>query len=102
MSEVIQSQPINDIPEFLKEAPNFTKPNEEEKHHEKLIEIANGMDEKDAEVISLALVRKYPLILLSAIATEINDLKILESNLIGMSQSFKDRSIIRSGNVDPE
>ena len=53
---------VTEIPSFLKQenVPNFTKPNEEAQHEEKLIEIVNGLDVRDAVIICEALAKKYP------------------------------------------
>lgn len=82
-----------DIPEFLQEAPAFTKPDESEKHLNKLIEIVNGMDEVDIQVVCDAIAKKYPILMLAALASEVQVLKNICTDLDTIASFYKTRDI---------
>lgn len=73
MSQVIQSQPINDIPEFIRNAPNLTKPDEVRQNKERILELIEGMDKADAEVFAAGLAAKYPIETFTALVNLMND-----------------------------
>lgn len=65
------------MPEFLQnheEVPKFTKPGDEERHREKLIEIANATDEDDAKLICDIFAEKYPHLMFSALEDRLHHL----------------------------
>lgn len=70
-----------DIPSFLQEVPDLTKPDENAKHNEKLVEIIQAMDEGDATIACRILARTHPIEMFTALVNEINDLRILRDNV---------------------
>lgn len=71
---------VKEVPSFLKEA-TLTKPDPDAKHYEKLVEIANGFDEEDAKAVCKIFARKYPMLMLKALSTEIYDLRLLRDDV---------------------
>lgn len=73
------------MPEFLQaheDIPKFTKPGDEERHRERLIEIANATDEDDAKIICAIFAERYPRLMLEAIEERID-------SLVGISNKAK-------------
>ena len=71
---------VKDVPEFLKEV-NLTKPDENAKHHEKLLETAKGFDSEEAAIICRIFARKYPDIMFNALKAEIVDLRAIKDDV---------------------
>lgn len=91
MSNIIQSQPeVKEVPSFLKEAA-LTKPDPDAKHHEKLIEIANGFDIEDASIVCQIFARKYPTLMLKALSTEMDDLRALRDDVTKTIDIYKSK-----------
>lgn len=62
-----------EVPSFLTNPEiQLTKPNEEIMHHDKMVEIFSHMDKEDAELACEQLAKKYPVMMLGAVAKEIN------------------------------
>ena len=81
MSNIIQSQPeVKEVPSFLRET-TLTKPDPDAKHHEKLVEISLGFDREDAAVVCKIFARKYPMLMLKALSTEMYDLRLLRDDV---------------------
>lgn len=76
------------IPDFLK-TPELTKPDDNEKHYEKLIEIANGFDEKDATYICRIFARKFPNVMLLTLSSEINSLTLLRDEVLKSYNTYE-------------
>ncbi|MBO7452096.1 MAG: hypothetical protein J6U54_17345 [Clostridiales bacterium] len=75
-----ENKVVREIPEFLKEV-NLTKPDENAKHHEKLLEMAKGFDSEEATIICRIFARKYPTLMLNALSSEIVDLGVLREDI---------------------
>ena len=75
-----QRKIVKEVPEFLKEV-NLTKPDENAKHHEKLLEMAKGFDSEEATIICRIFARKYPTLMLNALSSEITDLGALREDI---------------------
>lgn len=75
-----ENKVVREIPEFLKEA-QLTKPDEAAKHHNKLMEIANGFDEQDAAYVCRIFARKFPDTMFNALKTEMLDLGALKDDV---------------------
>lgn len=73
MSQIIQGRPIEEIPEFIKNAPNLTKPDEVRQNKERILELVEGMDKADAEVFAAGLAAKYPVETFTALVNLMND-----------------------------
>ena len=60
---------VTEVPNFLKpeNVPKLSKPNDEANHEERLVEIVNGLDVRDAVIICDALALKYPAIMGTAL-----------------------------------
>lgn len=68
-----ENQRIDNIPEFLKEAPSLTKPDEVRQNKERILELVEGMDKADAEVFAAGLAAKYPIETFTALVNLMND-----------------------------
>ena len=75
-----QRKIVKEVPEFLKEV-NLTKPDENAKHHDRLMEIACGFDEQDAAYVCRIFARKYPHVMLNALEVEMLDLGALRDDI---------------------
>lgn len=64
---------VNDIPEFIKNAPSLTKPDEVRQNKERILELIEGMDKADAEVFAAGLAAKYPIETFTALVNLMND-----------------------------
>ena len=84
---------VKEVPSFLKEAA-LTKPDPDAKHHEKLIEIANGFDIEDASIVCQIFARKFPEIMLNAIETEILDLGALRDDVTKTIDIYQAKEVI--------
>jgi len=91
MSQVIQSQPINDIPEFIRNAPNLTKPDEVRQNKERILELVEGMDKADAEVFAAGLAAKYPVETFTALVNLMNDRMVFQDKVIMAMRDYEDK-----------
>ena len=71
---------VTEVPSFLKE-PALTKPDENAKHFEKLLEMAKAMDEEEAAIVCGIFARKYPNVMLLTLSAEINSLRLLRDEV---------------------
>lgn len=78
---------VKEVPSFLQN-PELTKPDSDARHHEKLIEIASGFDKDDAEIVCWIFAKKYPGIMLQAIADEMSDLRILRDDVVKATNKY--------------
>ena len=91
MSQIIQSQPINDIPEFIKNAPNLTKPDEVRQNKERILELVEGMDKADAEVFAAGLAAKYPIVTFTALVNLMNDRMVFQDKVVMAMRDYEDK-----------
>lgn len=94
MSQIIQSQPINninDIPGFLKDAPVLTKPDEVRQNKERILELIEGMDKTDAETFAAGLAAKYPIETFTALVNLMNDRIIFQDAVLKATADYKDK-----------
>ena len=84
---------VKEVPSFLKEAA-LTKPDPDAKHHEKLIEIANGFDIEDASIVCQIFARKYPTLMLKALSTEMDDLRALRDDVTKTIEIYQAKEVI--------
>lgn len=91
MNNIIQSQPeIKEVPSFLQN-PELTKPDSDARHHEKLEEIAEGMDYDDAAFVCKIFARKYPTVMIDALGREISSLINFKQDITGSLENYSER-----------
>ena len=91
MSQIIQSQPIDNIPEFIKNAPSLTKPDEVRQNKERILELVEGMDKADAEVFAAGLAAKYPVETFTALVNLMNDRMVFQDKVIMAMRDYEDK-----------
>ena len=91
MSQIIQSQPIDNIPEFIKNAPSLTKPDEVRQNNERILELVEGMDKADAEVFAAGLAAKYPVETFTALVNLMNDRMVFQDKVIMAMRDYEDK-----------
>lgn len=82
---------IDNIPSFLNETPSLTKPNEEARNRERLMELIDGMDRDDASVICSGLAAKYPVEMFTAMVNYCNDLRNFQDGVMKSIYDYKDK-----------
>ena len=91
MSQIIQSQPIDNIPEFIRNAPSLTKPDEVRQNKERILELVEGMDKADAEVFAAGLAAKYPVETFTALVNLMNDRMVFQDKVIMAMRDYEDK-----------
>lgn len=89
MEQQTQTQNKIEMPQFLKDVPNLSKPDENEKHNSKLVEIMHGMDLSDATIACRILARRYPIEMFTALVNEMCDLCKLRDAVTGSMNHYE-------------
>lgn len=105
MSEQNNAAPNKNMqmPSFLEKenVPTLTKPDIEVKHATKMMEIAEGMDQRDAELVCKVLCRKYPVIMFEALVNEFIDLHNVKNNMESIIGIYRAREEVIDNGQQP-